>query len=577
VSASLSSTWGPSITSRIAFSFGNQTNVDTLAVPDKPGRPVYQDVLLSSGRLTGTGQLAILDNYGAGVSQDAFARKVTATADVSYFKQGWLGSHEFQAGVYLQPQRRIDFILHYANGGFATEEMVLKDPSNPAGGTLPFHRLVYQQETFLNRSINSQDYAGYLQDAWKPSIRLTLGLGLRIDTIRRRDRVLNLNLQDATAFGPRLGATYLVTADGTNIIRTSWSRLHEAVSSGAGLSVASTAAGFADSYDLNRDGVFETTFVTPPSTPALSSQAVDLDHYRQPHADEFTLGYTRQLPQQIAVDASVVYREYRDRQANIEVNGIYDGSVFKGYQDLAFNNIFRLTSNRFNWPVYTAFELRVSKQSQRVQLIGSYTRQFRRIAGTWQPNDPASFIQPDAFPNDKGIGRLLDGITQNSLSGTDMTLSDQWKDHVLRVAASYRAPGNVLVSSSYTFQSGPWSGPIVNRLATADPRFGPSTVTLLNGRVVSNPLATIIRFDDATRGEGQLQLPAAHTLNARVGRRFQRQHVAIEPALDVLNLTNNDAFFAFLGGANQTYNANYGQGSSRQPPREVQLSVRVLF
>jgi hypothetical protein len=576
-SASLSSTWGGSVTSRIGFSFGNQTNYDSLSIPDKPGRPVYQNVLLSSGRLTGTGQLAVLDNYSAGLSQDAYARKITATADVTYFKDGWLGSHEFQTGAYIQPRRRSDFILHFVNGGFATEDMVLKDPSSPAGGIVPFHRLVYQQDTFTNRSINSRDYAGYIQDAWKPSTRLTLGVGLRIDAIHRHDRVLNLDLQDTAAIGPRLGAAYLVTADGTNIIRGSWSRLHEAVSSGAGLTVASSFPGFADSYDLNRDGVFETTLITPPSTPALSSQAVDVDHYRQPHASEFTLGYTRQLPRQVAFDTSVVYREYRDRQANIEVNGIYDGGVFKGYRDLAFNNIFRLTSNTYNWPVYTAFEARVAKRSDDLQLIASYTRQFRHIAGTWQANDPALFIQPDAFPNDRGIGRLLDGITQNSLSGADMTFSDQWKDHVFRVAASYRAPWHVLASSSYTFQSGPWSGPIVTRRAAGDPQFGPPTVTLSNGRAVSNPLATVIRFAFAARGDGQLRLASAHTWNLRVARRFQIQQVAVEPALDVLNLSNNDAFFAFLGGANQTYNANYGQGSSRQPPREVQMSVRVLF
>jgi hypothetical protein len=577
VAASLSSTWARSITSRIGFTFGNQTNFDTLAITDRPGRPVFQTVLLSSGRLLGTGQLAILDNSGAGLSQDSNVRKLTVTADATYFTQGRLGSHELQAGVYLQPVRLGEFTLRFANGGFTTEDMVITDPSNPAGGMVPFHRVVYETDTYTNVSIRTSDYAFYVQDSWKPSARLTLGLGLRLDAITRHDRVLDLPLQDTTAIGPRLGATYLLTADANNVVRASWSRLHDAVSSGSTNTVAFTFPGFTDFYDLNRDGMFETALATPRSTPALSKQATDVEHYRQPHANEMTLGYTRQLPGQIAADASVVYREYRDRQANIEVNGIYDGGVFTGYRDLAFNNIFRLTSNSYNWPVYTAFEARLSKRSNSFQLIASYTRQFRHTAGTWQPNDPASFIQPGAFANDKGIGRLLDEITQNSLSGTDMTFSDQWKDHVFRVAATYHAPWQVLASSSYTFQSGPWSGPIVTRLAAGDPGFGPATVMLPNGRIVSNPLATAIRFAFPTRGDGQLRLPAAHTWNARVARRFQMPHVAIEPALDVLNLTNNDAFFAFLGGANQTYNANYGQGSARQPPREVQLSVRILF
>ena len=39
-----------------------------------------------------------------------------------------------------------------------------------------------------------------------------------------------------------------------------------------------------------------------------------------------------------------------------------------------------------------------------MQALASYVRQWRHIDGTWQPNDPASFIQPDAFANDTGIG-----------------------------------------------------------------------------------------------------------------------------------------------------------------------------
>jgi hypothetical protein len=38
------------------------------------------------------------------------------------------------------------------------------------------------------------------------------------------------------------------------------------------------------------------------------------------------------------------------------------------------------------------------------RLVTDDRHQWRHLAGTWQPNDPASFIRPDAFPNRKGNG-----------------------------------------------------------------------------------------------------------------------------------------------------------------------------
>ena len=58
-------------------------------------------------------------------------------------------------------------------------------------------------------------------------------------------------------------------------------------------------------------------------------------------------------------------------------------------------------------------------------------------------------------------------------------------------------------AGSYTLQKGRWSGPIPTGSLRPDPQFGPPTVTLSNGRVVSNPLATTLRFAFPTRSEGQ--------------------------------------------------------------------------
>src|SRR4030095_622993 len=135
-----------------------------------------------------------------------------------------------------------------------------------------------------------------------------------------------------------------------------------------------------------------------------------------------------------------VRREFRERTALVEINGIYDGNVFKGYRNEAFNDIFQITNNIWNWPFSTFLKLQATKQTDRFQAIGSYTHQWRHLAGTWQPNDPASFIQPDAFDNSKGLGSAPSTVASPKracASSSVSTLQVPSRDHVVRLGAVY--------------------------------------------------------------------------------------------------------------------------------------------
>jgi hypothetical protein len=574
--AHLASVWGEHLSTRIGVAYADASTHDTLMITDTPARPVHAGTLVSSGRLVGTGALAILDNFDAGAN-DTHNRKLTFTADATWYKTGWIGTHEFQGGLYLQPGRVVKSILHYANDGFVVEDLVLRDQSNPSLGARPFHRLIYDTPSFTGGDNLSDDYAGYAQDVWRATARLTISAGLRLDAITRRDRLFNVTTQDTLAIGPRLGLNLRLTEDGRHIVRASWGRVHDAVAGGTRFSAGTVSAGSRDLYDFDGDGTFETTFVNVGTNTVIANRVVDRHGFRQPYNTDLQVGYLQQLPGQISVEASVVRRKFLDRAALVDVNGIYTDGVFQGYRDPSQSDIYRLTSNIWNWPVYTGLQLQVVKQTARLQLIANYTRQFRRIDGTWQPNDPASFIQPDAFANDKGIGDVLRLQTTNSLSGTDMTSANQWHDHALRIAAAVQAPWRLSIATSYTLQSGVWSGPIITRVAASDPRFGPATVTLPTGRVVSNPLATVNRFANDDRGAGQVHAPALHVFNLRVARELSFGTLRVEPALDVLNVANAGATQSFMSGANQTYNPNFGLTSGRQPPRSAQCSVRVRF
>lgn len=570
--------WGPSVVSRVTATYSNKSFPGDAYRTDTPSVRVHQAAFMSSGRLQGSGTIATLDNNGLSFLQPH--DKVTVSGDLTYSLRSGPGSHELQLGTYLQPVLHIEFGNEYANNGFWLEEVLLRDPSNPAAGVIPFHRQIYDQARVISQNTDGQSYAFYVQDLWRASDRLTLTGGVRVDHLRRRDNIFDAVVQRTTAVGPRVGVNYLLTENGRNTLRGSFGRIHDGPSGAASIRAGTATVTFRDVYDNDLDGVFETELVTPGQTRLTTNQIIDLEGFRQPYAQEWTAGYRRQLPFQIAVDAGVVHRDYRDRTTQIETNSIYEGEVFKGYRNPDLNQIFQITANRFNWVEYDALTLQASQQTARLQVLANYTRQWRRMQGEFQPGDPAAFIQPEAFPNNKGIGPVFTGTgggDSNALSGSNQSDNRMWRDHIVNFATAYAGPWGVELATTYSFQSGPYSGPVVTRIAAADPRFGPPTVVLSNGRVVANPLATTIRFANPTRGEGQLRLPGMHVWNVRAGRAFRLGRTTLHAYVDLLNAPNNDEYQQFQSGAQQTYGPFYGTGTARQTPRAVQISGRFTF
>ena len=575
-----SSAWSNRLLTTVSTSYNDKDRESEDTGVTGPSIRVFDSTLPSGGRLLGNGQIASLGAPLLSLLTQPNEKFTFAFDTTLYASPGGM-SHEIQGGVYFESRVQGSH-LRYTNGGFTLEEHVLRQRGAAAGGTVPFHRIIVNGPELTTFDQRGRDLAVYIQDSWRPSTRLTLSGGVRVDRIVVDDRVFGLQSQESTEIGPRLGANYGLTADSRNVARAHWARVHD--QPGIVTTTGNPNLGQRDLYDLNLDGTFETVFVTPPSTAAIANRTIDPDLH-QPFVQEWGAGYSRQFPGSTAVHVDLARRRFTDRPTLVEINGRYEGQVFTGYRDESFNEIFMAANNGWNTPVYNSLELSATRRTARVQALASYVRQWRHIDGTWQPNDPASFIQPTAFPNDTGIGSSTGTASANSdansLVGHHMTqavtASAQWQDHVARIAVTLTAPWAITVSGNYTYQSGAWSGPVVTRLDAPDPAFGPATVRLSNGRVVSNPLATVIRFAFPTRGEGQFRTPDLHSLNLRVGRRFRMQRLTLDSSLDVFNLTNNGADLGFLFGANQTYNPLYGQTTDRQAPRSAQIVLRAAF
>ena len=163
--------------------------------------------------------------------------------------------------------------------------------------------------------------------------------------------------------------------------------------------------------------------------------------------------------------------------------------------------------------------------SHNFQLMAGVNRQWQHFGGTWNPTDPARFIQPDAFESDTLLYMPRGNNEENSLpitTGTTVhTYGPTWQEYSMRFGGTYMAPWGIVLAGSYTVLAGPWSGPIVDQLPEGDPQlavFGPASVRLANGTTQSNPLSTRMRFVFPTRGEGQVQAPAIKTLGLTVNK-----------------------------------------------------------
>jgi hypothetical protein len=577
----LTSSWSANLTTRFLISYNNKGSNDNLSaiggIGTAPEIDVYSTVNSSGGKLVGNGLIATLNNLAS--RNTSPAHKATISGDLTYYVANKVGSHEISTGYYLQPRAATKSTTYYANNGYTLEDVVLNDPNNAAAGYTPFHRHYVDagSQGVVTSQIGANDYALYLQDRWRPNSRLTLTLGMRTDWVASEDWLFHISTSSSWNYAPRVGGAYVLTKNQKNVVRASWGRVTDIPNASYLGNAGSSSPTQSDVYDLKLDGTFGTTFVTPGTT-AASLNKIDPGRH-QGYVEEWIAGYRTVLPGAFSLDVSYVNREYKDRPAEVDINNIYNGKVWSGLVNPAVNSLFYSTNNSWNWFVYQGIEFTATKQTSKFQFISTYTRAFDHIAGTWQPNDPAAFIQPDAFANNAGIGSVRGNSSTSTATNSysSDTRNRSWQKHQFRAGVTWSAPWRLRVSNTLTAQSGIPTGPVTTNIASPDPQFGPATLNIA-GRLVSNPLATTLRFYYANRGEGQLWTPWLIAWNARGGRDFRiTEHSTLELYADFFNITNRGGAQQFVTGGQQINSTNYGGLTNIQLPRSAQFSARWKF
>ncbi len=593
----LSSAWGQRLTTTFSVGYNDKhgSDNDTYSVFGSdltgPNIEIYQGTRISGGFITGNNR--ILEGGNVGSQGFVPASLWLLRGDVTYFKSGWGGSHEFQSGYFIEPQNVYDQKTVYVNDGFYQEFRTPVDATNPSLGTRPFRRYYASPAEVQTRAARDSNYAVYVQDNWKPNSRLTANLGMRFDYVKRVDKIQNITRQQSWTVQPRVGVTYLLTEDARNVLRASWVRLGEQVMGRDGVTTfgADDTVNLRIEYDNDLDGVWGEpgeVSLQPRSTSSIASQQID-DDLHQPYLDEFLVGYRKQLPWQIGIDAAYINREYKDMWANVDINGYWPskpGEPFGGFGRVDPNRgiILQQTNNTWSTLKYQALEVTMTKSmSHGFQFMAGINRQWHKMAGTWNPTDRAGYLQPNHFANNANLYMARGNNDRDSLPDTGNALSygPTWMKYRMNFGGVWLAPYGIKVAGNVTVQAGPWSGAILYQLPANDPQilaYGPASFTLKNGTAAANPLATRNRYVFSNRGEGQFQAPAIATVGLRIGKVLRLDRYQFEVAGNILNLLNAGDYTQFnYNSAYQSWSTNFLLMRNQQPARAFQLTLTGRF
>ena len=587
--AKLNSIWSSALSTQLVGAWNDKSGANEATFADlantQPERRIFDSAAISGSNLSGDTLLGAIDNASRRRYQVSSHWEIKG--DLTYFAQGGGVSHEFKTGFFAAPRSLYRQTDVFSNNGFYTESRVLIDPNNKSGGHVPFRRTYADPFDPIVVDASEKNYAFYVQDQWRPIDRLTLNLGIRVDFVTRNDLLFNFTRQDSTEIAPRFGFSLMLDADAKNVIRGSAVRLHAGMTGRDGPTrFASTGATtIRTEYDNDLDGTFETVQLSTRSGDALVQQRFDPD-LSQPYIDEFILAYRRQFPGQLVLDIAGTMKHVENLYAEKDINGIYPagpGLPFLGFGRIDANRgiVRQQTNARWSRNNLWAGDFTITKNmSNNFMLYATLGVQKHNISGDWNPTDPARFISPEKFPDNKGLADTRGNGDENSLTSGDGGSQDIWKHYTFSFMGQWDAPYGIKVSSGYTLNQGSFNGVVKDRLSSGDPTYGPSRFTLPNGTTQSNPLATRFRIVFPTRGEGQFKAPNVHNMNLKIGKEFQiSDSQAVEISLNIMNISNSNSFYQWESGANRIYQTSRYQTGMRslQPARAAQLFLKYSF
>jgi hypothetical protein len=487
-----------------------------------------------------------------------------------------LGTHEFRGGADLYPN-----IQNETSSDVAPVEYYFRPPGTTGGQDVLFERRTLRNMDGSGASIANNayehHYAMYFQDRWKPSSKVAIKAGVRVEANKiytaDREKVFGALLAPGTPTNiddlefhqwvtmPNFGIAYNA-GDKWGVFRGTMGRGYEWLDLGGGDGTSHPP------YVLATD-VFR---ANPRTSPTLNqtlpgSFSVGLNyggtpddaiHNGRTYVNEFSGSWEHRMPRSSSIGATFLWRRNWDYQSGDDQNvtrdpktGALVGRPFPQYDAIR---------NTYN-PNYTW------QQNKSIQLL--FTRNF---VGNWGVNANYSYIFQATYRTRWNPTSTTD-LQFYGISPEDVTTTRRNPRNHARLSTFVRLPFDSTFSVFYLY-TGPnrqdvMTGPFPLN-ATAP------SVTLSNGRVVSDPFYNIVYPRARKNDADMLTADDSHLVNLRIQKDLPigtGRRLAL--SADVFNLFNVGAATSFL--SNDERSSNFGKPTNYVPARVGQLGLRLTF
>jgi hypothetical protein len=158
----------------------------------------------------------------------------------------------------------------------------------------------------------------YAQDAWKPTERLTINAGVRVDFVRGRSPVLDETVYDNTNWAPRIGFAFDLTGDGKTVLKGHYGQYYEAILFDQ---YARALPGWQDYVTYSYDPAG--SLCGPQGNCFTESDRMLFPRYgvdpsmKHPRVDEWTAGLERELTKDVRLAVTGIWRQDKSIQASV--------------------------------------------------------------------------------------------------------------------------------------------------------------------------------------------------------------------------------------------------------------------
>ncbi|HOW85726.1 MAG TPA: TonB-dependent receptor [Candidatus Aminicenantes bacterium] len=519
--------------------------------------------------------LDYVNRGGAGSDWWYSRRRAEVTSDLTWYKDNWLGSHEFKAGADAEFSFDGTECAYYQDpvfdgvfaDGFKAVDIFLWDgqPNWAWVGT------EYKQKN------NLIQVGGFLQDTWSPIKRLTLNLGVRLDHAqgnyppqkkRNSDEWVNENsikAMDFTMFSPRAGLTFALTADGKTVLKAGFGRYYAPLLM---IYYYFNNPNQRSSFMAQLNSDWSVNYTTPVQSPGTTTVDPDIS---SPYADEINVGIERELMEDFSVSATFIAKWEKNLIDDVD-RAHLDWQHYLDTGDLVWSGYHAVEgTDPFTGQSVTFYEMNED--------FGDYGFVFQNVPGTARKYTGLEFkltkrmshrwAMQSSYVWSNGRGILNTSRDQstgftgfyddpNSMINAYGLLDNQ-REHLVKVQGTYAAPWGITVSGYYQFGSGV---PYTRIIRSYEAGLG----SLYQGGV------SIFAEERGLR-----RLPDQHLLDLRIEKAFNVGRGQIAVQLDAYNVFNNNRATSVGNTTNYDMFLNSQAVYAIMSPRYFQLGVIYRF